>query len=159
RLHIPDSAHRESRGSGSVAFICGSLWIRSGAACQSSTEDGGNANPEPHSVTRSTKIMEHDAGDKAGDVRASSFLTRRNLFEIAGLTIAAFTLPKTALAGPCSPGSRSEQGTSSVMERLSAYMSEGASHSLPDEVLERTKQHVLDTLAAMISGSELLPGR
>src|SRR2546430_5943865 len=31
--------------------------------------------------------------------------------------------------------------------------------SLPDEVIEKTKQHILDTVAAMISGSELTPGR
>jgi 2-methylcitrate dehydratase PrpD len=45
------------------------------------------------------------------------------------------------------------------MEKLSAYMSEAAARALPDEVEERTKQHVLDTFAAMISGSELPPGR
>jgi 2-methylcitrate dehydratase PrpD len=45
------------------------------------------------------------------------------------------------------------------MERLSAYMSEAGSRSLPEEVVEKTKQHILDTLAAMISGSELPPGR
>jgi len=45
------------------------------------------------------------------------------------------------------------------MERLSVYMSEAGSRSLPAEVMEKTKQHILDTLAAMISGSELPPGR
>jgi 2-methylcitrate dehydratase PrpD len=45
------------------------------------------------------------------------------------------------------------------MERLSAYMSEAAFRALPPEVVEKTKQHILDTLAAMISGSELPPGR
>jgi 2-methylcitrate dehydratase PrpD len=45
------------------------------------------------------------------------------------------------------------------MEELSAYMSAAAGRALPDEVVEKTKRHVLDTLAAMISGSELLPGR
>jgi 2-methylcitrate dehydratase PrpD len=45
------------------------------------------------------------------------------------------------------------------MERLSAYMGEARYRVLPDEVVEKTKQHVLDTLAAMISGSELPPGR
>jgi len=38
-------------------------------------------------------------------------------------------------------------------------MSEADSRSLPAEVMEKTKQHILDTLAAMISGSELPPGR
>jgi 2-methylcitrate dehydratase PrpD len=45
------------------------------------------------------------------------------------------------------------------MGALSAYMSEAAGRTLPDEVAEKTKQHILDTLAAMISGSQLEPGR
>ena len=38
-------------------------------------------------------------------------------------------------------------------------MSEAANHPLPDEVTEKAKHHILDTLAAMISGSTLLPGK
>jgi 2-methylcitrate dehydratase PrpD len=38
-------------------------------------------------------------------------------------------------------------------------MSEAGGRSLPDQVVLETKYHVLDTLAAMISGSELPPGR
>jgi 2-methylcitrate dehydratase PrpD len=45
------------------------------------------------------------------------------------------------------------------MNPLSAYMSEAATRALPEEVAEKTKQHILDTLAAMISGSKLLPGQ
>jgi hypothetical protein len=41
------------------------------------------------------------------------------------------------------------------MSALSAYMSEAAGRALPDDVIEHTKQHLLDTLAAMISGSDL----
>ena len=48
---------------------------------------------------------------------------------------------------------------SPVMAKLSAYMSEARSRALPEEAIEKTKQHVLDTLAAMVSGSELPPGR
>src|SRR5204862_7422197 len=43
--------------------------------------------------------------------------------------------------------------------KLSLYMSEASGRELPDEVIEKTKQHILDTLAAMISGSDLTPGR
>jgi len=46
-----------------------------------------------------------------------------------------------------------------VMQTLSAYMSEAAGKVLPDEVVEKTKRHTLDTLAAMISGAELPPGQ
>jgi 2-methylcitrate dehydratase PrpD len=44
------------------------------------------------------------------------------------------------------------------MDKLSTYMSEAGERPLPDEVTEKTTQHILDTLAAMISGSELAPG-
>lgn len=48
---------------------------------------------------------------------------------------------------------------SPVMGKLSAYMSEAGGRALPPDVVEQTKYHALDTLAAMISGSELAPGR
>jgi 2-methylcitrate dehydratase PrpD len=44
------------------------------------------------------------------------------------------------------------------MMKLSTYMSEAKDHSLPDEVTEKAKQHILDTFAAMVSGSTLPPG-
>jgi 2-methylcitrate dehydratase PrpD len=44
------------------------------------------------------------------------------------------------------------------MDRLSAYMSEAGGRTLPAEVVESAKQHVLDTFAAMVSGSALSPG-
>jgi 2-methylcitrate dehydratase PrpD len=45
------------------------------------------------------------------------------------------------------------------MARLSTYMSEAAAAALPEEAIEKTKQHILDTFAAMVSGAELAPGR
>ena len=45
------------------------------------------------------------------------------------------------------------------MQTLSDYMAAAGSRPLPDEVAEHAKHHLLDTLAAMISGSELLPGQ
>jgi 2-methylcitrate dehydratase PrpD len=38
-------------------------------------------------------------------------------------------------------------------------MSEAGGRALPEEALEKAKQHILDTFAAMVSGSELAPGR
>ena len=102
--------------------------------------------------------MEQDASDdRKGRI---PLLTRRGLFEIAGLTIAAAALPsKRACAGVAPLGHAAEKETSAVMERLSTYLSEARSRRLEDGVIEKTKQHVLDTLAAMISGAELSPGR
>ena len=48
---------------------------------------------------------------------------------------------------------------SPVMRELSQYIAGALRRPLPDAVVEKTKHHVLDTLAAMVSGSRLLPGR
>ena len=45
------------------------------------------------------------------------------------------------------------------MNELSAYMSAAGTRALPAEAAEHAKHHLLDTLAAMISGSQLLPGQ
>jgi len=46
-----------------------------------------------------------------------------------------------------------------VIERLARYIAGAPKKSLPAPVLEKTKHHVLDTIAAMVSGARLLPGR
>jgi len=45
------------------------------------------------------------------------------------------------------------------MTTLSEYISRSPSRELPAEAVEHTKYHVLDTVAAMVSGSELPPGK
>src|SRR5215831_761959 len=78
-------------------------------------------------------------------------LTRRHLLQTVGGTFAAAIFPgRVAIAG---------ESASPVMTRLSTYMAEARNRTLPDEVLEKSKQHILDTFAAMISGAELPPGR
>ena len=47
---------------------------------------------------------------------------------------------------------------SPVMSQLSAYIASALRRSLPPAVIEKTKHHILDTIAAMISGSRLAPG-
>src|SRR5947199_4636654 len=89
-----------------------------------------------------------------------AILSRRGLFELAGLAVATAAIPPGAvMAKPSPSGDSNGQGVSLVMDKLSRYMSEASGRALPDEVTEKTKQHILDTLAAMISGSELVPGR
>jgi 2-methylcitrate dehydratase PrpD len=46
-----------------------------------------------------------------------------------------------------------------VIERLARYIAGAPKKALPAAVLEKTKHHVLDTIAAMVSGARLLPGR
>src|SRR3989454_4024912 len=91
-----------------------------------------------------------DSGDR---------LTRRPVLERAGWTLAAggatgggVRADPRAQAGP-------GKGASAVMATLSTYMSEAAGRDLPADALEKTKHHVLDTLAAMVSGVELPPGQ
>jgi 2-methylcitrate dehydratase PrpD len=45
------------------------------------------------------------------------------------------------------------------MAALSAYMAAAPDRALPAEVTEKAKHHILDTFAAMISGSQLTPGQ
>src|ERR1700681_1210062 len=103
-----------------------------------------------------TAIVAHDGNDDLKRVSAGPALTRRNMLEYAGMVIAAVAVPPNRLlaAAPQAPLSAAPS-VSPVMEKLSTYMSEAAVRALPAEVAEKTKQHVLDTLAAMISGSEL----
>ena len=79
-------------------------------------------------------------------------LTRRRLLQRAGWVAAA------AAAAPCAAALAADS-VSLAAARLSSYMTEARNRSLPGDVVEVAKHHILDTFAAMVSGSELLPGR
>src|SRR5215472_661143 len=51
------------------------------------------------------------------------------------------------------------QGAGRMTSTLADYMSAARTRELPDDVVEQAKYHLLDTIAAMISGSELPPGQ
>ena len=55
--------------------------------------------------------------------------------------------------------SKNAAAISPLMREVSEYIAGAPKRPLPQEVLEKTKHHVLDTLAAMVSGSRLLPGK
>ena len=102
--------------------------------------------------------FDQDGGAAAGEGNAG--LSRRKLFELAGLAMATAALPAQLARAQESAGQeKTTQAVSPVMEKLSTYMSEASGRALPDEVAEKAKHHILDTFAAMISGSELRPGR
>ena len=71
--------------------------------------------------------------------------SRRGVLKRAGLLAASVALR----AEPVSPG----------MATLSGYMSGAHERALPDAVLQGAKHHILDTIAAMVSGSRLPPGK
>jgi len=56
------------------------------------------------------------------------------------------------------PKKKTPAAVSPLMHTLATYMARAARKPLPKEVVEKTKHHVLDTIAAMVSGSRLLPG-
>jgi 2-methylcitrate dehydratase PrpD len=87
-------------------------------------------------------------------------ITRRRLINLGGLSgIFAALSPSLTKAARFLGTDQTSHDISPVMQQLSAYMSAASARPLPDEVVEKAKQHILDTFAAMISGSELPPGR
>src|SRR5580704_711955 len=83
--------------------------------------------------------------------RSGTGLSRRSvLMQAACAMVVAACRPWPALA---------VDTLSPVMTKLSEYMGEARGRALPEAIVEVTKHHVLDTVAAMVSGSELPPGR
>jgi 2-methylcitrate dehydratase PrpD len=79
--------------------------------------------------------------------RMTKAISRREmLFCAGGLLSAAAVRAQAPAVGP-------------VIARLSSFMAAAAAAKLPPDVVEKTKHMILDTFAAMISGSELPPGR
>ena len=79
-------------------------------------------------------------------------MNRRRALGITATTAIGFALsPARIFAQVSGPGPQ--------MSALSAYMSAAGTRALPAEAVEHAKHHLLDTLASMISGSELLPGQ
>ena len=64
-----------------------------------------------------------------------------------------------AVAMPWADPLRAADAVDPVMATLSSYMGDAGARALPASVVEQAKLHVLDTFAAMVSGSRLLPGR
>lgn len=83
-------------------------------------------------------------------------LSRRAVLRDGSLLLAGATLLPAAFGAETASGG---SGISPVMMKLSTYMAAAKDSALPDEVTEKAKQHVLDTFAAMVSGSGLAPGK
>jgi 2-methylcitrate dehydratase PrpD len=91
---------------------------------------------------------DRDASYLADQARGGA-LSRRSLLKRAAWMIVAGAIPSQLAA----------EGISPVMTKLSTYMAEARDRALPEKAVEEAKHHILDTLAAMVSGSELPPGR
>jgi 2-methylcitrate dehydratase PrpD len=87
-------------------------------------------------------------------------MSRRRLLRRGALALGAVALAPSSLRAQASAAIGSAQtAISPLMATLSNYMAAAKDRALPAEVAEKAKHHILDTLAAMVSGSELPPGR
>src|SRR5215468_9302049 len=87
--------------------------------------------------------------------------TRRWLINASGAAILSGAIPGSSAQAAPAPG-RATEGTtdpiSPATTTLADYVAKTLDRELPAEVVARTKLHVLDTFAAMVSGSRLKPG-
>jgi len=97
-------------------------------------------------------------------------VSRRELLSGGALVLSAAALPAARLpaqaqeaGGPArsalGTGASAKAAVGPVMATLSRYMAAAKNRPLPPDLVEKAKHHILDTVAAMISGSELPPGR
>jgi 2-methylcitrate dehydratase PrpD len=98
---------------------------------------------------RQTHMRKDGSGIAAAENRAN-FGRRQLLKQGSCALVAAACRPWLALAA---------DQISPAMMKLSTYMAEARNRAMPEAVIEKTKHHVLDTIASMVSGSELPPGR
>ena len=77
-------------------------------------------------------------------------MSRRELLNRGALILSSAALPSIRLRA---------QAAAPVMAALSSYMAAAKDRALPPEVIEKAKHHILDTFAAIVSGSELPPGK
>jgi 2-methylcitrate dehydratase PrpD len=78
-------------------------------------------------------------------------MNRRTLLHQGACAIAAGLIPKQILLA--------EGEISPAMATLSSYMSEAGNRPLPEAVTREAVHHILDTIAAMVSGTRLPPGQ
>lgn len=90
-------------------------------------------------------------------------MNRRDFLAIvpaASWGVSLHSSPQGITAGVATTVVRDEApAVSSLIRELCDYMAAAIGRPLPDEVAEKTKAHMLDTLAAMVSGATLAPGK
>ena len=85
------------------------------------------------------------------EIKSPASLTRRKLLQRTGYVMVVAGLSRVSLFAADS--------VSEPMARLSSYMTSARNQRLPANVAEQAKLPILDTFAAMVSGSELVPGQ
>ena len=122
--------------------------------------DGAEANqPNELAIAPEDPVTGNRRNQALAKDDARAALTRRELLLGAGGLLAAGALP--AIAGTAAAASRAPQqkpAAADLTGQLARYMVGARGRELPAKLLQDTKHHILDTIAAMISGSRLKPG-
>src|SRR6185312_8288542 len=89
-------------------------------------------------------------------------ISRRAMLQTMAAATATAALPFSAAAMTIQePSSKTKVSldNSAITAHLAEYMAGAGDRDLPDEAKEKTKHHILDTIAAMISGADLPPAK
>src|SRR5438105_3026743 len=86
------------------------------------------------------------------DLSRRALLKSTGIFAIIGASVGGASAA-TGLARPRA------MPTGEIISTLSSYMAQAGTRQLPNDVIEKTRHVIFDTFAAMISGSELPPGK
>jgi 2-methylcitrate dehydratase PrpD len=89
-------------------------------------------------------------------------VSRRTVLKYSGSFALGAMAPLRLVAGTqeAPPATKSNSpGSDAVIATLSEYMSSAGSRQLPEEVVEKAKHHIIDTIAAMVSGVDLPPAQ
>ncbi|WP_081074255.1 MmgE/PrpD family protein [Burkholderia diffusa] len=136
-----------------------------------------NAMRAAHRLSRGSSVSyrsEHEKQNVNGVGETDE--SRRSAIRSIGKLMAAATLPfavggnaraqptnqapsRQAQPVPAAEKSAAELPVSELMARFSTYIGQAKERPLPPDVMEKTKWALLDTLAAMVSGSQLPAGR
>jgi 2-methylcitrate dehydratase PrpD len=99
---------------------------------------------------------------KMRDEKDQGGISRRAMLQTMAAATATAALPFSASAATLQeppPNPKANLDNSAVTAKLIAYMAAAGTAELPDEAQEKTKHHVLDTIAAMVSGVDLPPAK
>jgi 2-methylcitrate dehydratase PrpD len=87
-------------------------------------------------------------------------VTRRSVLQGLAVATATAALPlKAAAYQEAAPQAKPPATNDKVIAQLAAYMAAAGTREIPEDAAEKTKHHILDTFAAMISGVDLPPGK
>lgn len=102
-------------------------------------------------------------GDVSDHLDAADDMSRRAMLKNSVIVAAAALVPAAKAAAAVErvtsePTPARRAPANDVMATLVTYMRAAQTRTVPSDAAEHTKRHILDTLAAMVSGADLAPG-